>query len=97
MHRSVVKRILRHVCLTVSFGLHLRLISSGVLSAFSDADWAGCPYDRGSTRGHAVFLGPNLIAWSAHKQATVSHSSREAEYKSVANATAELIWIESLL
>ena len=47
--------------------------------------------------GHAVFLGPNLIAWSARKQATVSRSSTEAEYKSVANATAELIWIESLL
>ena len=44
-----------------------------------------------------MFLGPNLIAWSARKQATVSRSSTEAEYKSVANATAELIWIESLL
>nr|XP_020172990.1 uncharacterized mitochondrial protein AtMg00810-like [Aegilops tauschii subsp. strangulata] len=97
VHRSAVKRILRYVRLTVSFGLHLRPSSSGVLSAFSDADWAGCPDDRRSTGGHAVFLGPNLIAWSARKQATVSRSNTEAEYKSVANATAELIWIESLL
>ena len=44
-----------------------------------------------------MFLGPNLIAWSARKQVTVSRSSTEAEYKSVANANAELIWIESLL
>ena len=97
MHWSAVKRILLYVRPTVSFGLHLRPSSSGVLSAFSDADWAGCLYDRGSTRGHAVFLGPNLIAWSAHKQATVSRSNTEAEYKSVAIATAELICIESLL
>jgi hypothetical protein len=68
-----------------------------LLSGFSDADWAGCPDDRCSTGGHAVFLGGNLVAWSSRKQPTVSRSSTEAEYKSVANATAEIIWIQGLL
>ena len=75
VHWSAVKRILRYVSLTASFGLHLRPSSSGVLSAFSDADWAGCPDDRRSTGGYAMFLGHNLIAWSARKQATISRSS----------------------
>ena len=44
-----------------------------------------------------MFLGENLISWSARKQATVSRSSTEAEYKSHANATAEMIWIQKLL
>jgi hypothetical protein len=36
-------------------------------------------------------LGANLISWNARKQATVSRSSTEAEYKALANATAEII------
>ena len=44
-----------------------------------------------------MFLGSNVISWSARKQPTVSRSSTEAEYKSMANATAEMIWVEQLL
>jgi hypothetical protein len=47
--------------------------------------------------GFAVFFGPNLVSWSARKQPTVSRSSTEAEYKSLANATAEMMWIQRLL
>ena len=81
----------------MSLGLQFRRSSSTLVSAFSDADWAGCVDDRKSTGGFAVFFGSNLISWSASKQATVSRSSTEAEYKSVANAIAEIIWVESLL
>ncbi|XP_071681771.1 uncharacterized mitochondrial protein AtMg00810-like [Lolium perenne] len=76
----------------VSHGLHIRPHPSGVLSVFSDADWAGSPDDRRSTGGYAVFYGSSLIALSARKQATVYRSSTEAEYKAVGDATAEIIW-----
>jgi histone deacetylase 1/2 len=96
-HWLAVKCILRYVCFTASYGLVLQPATSSVLLAFSDADWARCPDNRRSTGGYAVFFGPNLIAWNARKQATVSRSSTEAEYKAVANAIAELIWVQSLL
>ena len=42
-------------------------------------------------------MGSNLISWSSRKQNTVSRSSTESEYKAVANATAEMMWVQTLL
>ena len=44
-----------------------------------------------------VFLGPNLISWSARKQPTVSRSSTKADYKTLANGTTEVTWVQSVL
>jgi histone deacetylase 1/2 len=96
-HWTAVKRIMRYVKDTIGIGISFQPSTSTLLSAFSDADWAGCLDDRRSTGGFAIFIGPNLVSWSARKQATVSRSSTEAEYKSLANATAEMIWVEALL
>jgi hypothetical protein len=40
-----------------------------------------------------VFLGDNLISWSSKRQHTVSRSSAEAEYCTVANVVAETSWL----
>jgi hypothetical protein len=84
VHWAAVKRILRYVKFTGDHGLRVSPSSSILLSAFSDADWAGDSDDRRSTGGHAIFFGGNLIAWSARKQSTVSRSSTESEYKALA-------------
>ena len=97
VYLSVVKRILRYLKGSWNTRLKICKSQSMLVSAFSDAVWAGCVDDRRSTGGFAVFLGRNLISWSARKQATVSRSSTEAEYKALANATAELMWVQKLL
>jgi histone deacetylase 1/2 len=97
IHWGAVKRILRFLKFSSTDGLRIHKSRSLLLSAFSDADWAGSVDDRRSTGGFAVFLGANLVSWSARKQPTVSRSSTESEYKALANATAELVWIQSLL
>ena len=107
-HWSAVKRILRYLHGTTNHGLLISQSSSSVLhaytvaafnslSSFSDADWAGCPDDHRSTGGYAIYLGSNLVSWSARKQKTVSRSSTESEYKALADTVAELTWLETLL
>jgi histone deacetylase 1/2 len=96
-HWTAVKRIVRYLKSSMNTGLLIRKSSPFIVSAFSDADWAGCKDDRRSTGGFVAFLGSNVISWSARKQPTVSRSSPEAENKSMANATAEMIWVEQLL
>jgi len=42
------------------------------------------------------FFGSGVVSWSNKKQPTVALSSTEAEYKSVAIATCEVIWLQKL-
>jgi hypothetical protein len=66
------------------------------LNAFCNSDWASCPDDHRSTTRFVVFLGDCLVSWSAKKQAVVSRSSTEAEYRSLSITTAELFWLRML-
>ncbi|GKC99289.1 retrovirus-related pol polyprotein from transposon TNT 1-94 [Tanacetum coccineum] len=50
------------------------------LTAYADADHAGCQDTHRSTSGSAQFLGDKLVSWSSKKQKSTAISTTEAEY-----------------
>ncbi|KAL4291084.1 hypothetical protein GQ457_14G008390 [Hibiscus cannabinus] len=106
--RFFTVNILLSVAVTNQWKVHQVDVNNGIwfspqntdsflLSAFSDADWGSDIDDRRSTTGYCILLGQHLISWCAKKQRAVSRSTAEAEYRSLADATAEVTWIQSVL
>ncbi|KAH9754624.1 retrovirus-related pol polyprotein from transposon RE1 [Citrus sinensis] len=96
-HWQACKRVLRYLKGTVDLGLQFYNHGSIQIDCFSDADWAGDRDDRRSVAGYCVYMGPNLVSWCSKKQVVVSRSSAESEYRALAMAAAEVLWIRSLL
>ncbi|KAI3524454.1 hypothetical protein L1887_03109 [Cichorium endivia] len=96
-HYNFLKRILRYLQGTLNFGIQITPTRLDSITAYSDADWAGCPDSRRSTSGYCVYFGDNILSWSSKRQHTVSRSSAEAEYRAVANTVAEVSWLRKLL
>ena len=96
-HWHAALRVVRYLKGNPSQGIVLHKDSNLTLSGWCDSDWASCPLTRRSLTGWFVFLGDSPISWKTKKQHTVSRSSAEAEYRSMATTTSELKWVKSLL
>ncbi|GJW07599.1 retrovirus-related pol polyprotein from transposon TNT 1-94 [Tanacetum coccineum] len=60
------------------------------LTAYANADHAGCQDTRRSTLGSAQFLGDKLVSWSSKKQKSTAISTTEAEYIAMSGCCAQI-------
>ncbi|GKD55258.1 copia protein [Tanacetum coccineum] len=89
--------IFRYLRGTVNWGLWYPKDSSIALTAFADADHAGCQDTRRSTSGSMQFLGDRLVSWSSKRQKSVAISSTEAKYIAMSGFCAQILWMKSQL
>lgn len=95
-HFTTALRVLRYLKQALGTGIQFEYGKKLTLYAYSDADWAKCPISRKSVSGFCVYFCNNLISWKNKKQAIISRSSAESEYRCLASTTCELIWIIKL-
>ncbi|GJS88552.1 retrovirus-related pol polyprotein from transposon TNT 1-94 [Tanacetum coccineum] len=94
-HLKEVKRIFRYLRGTIHMGLWYPKGSGFELTAFSDADHAGCLDTRKSTSGGIQFLGDKLVSWMSKKQDCTAMSSAEAEYVALSASCAQVMWMRT--
>ncbi|GJZ79161.1 retrovirus-related pol polyprotein from transposon TNT 1-94 [Tanacetum coccineum] len=96
-HLEAVKRVFRYLQGSINMGLWYPKDTAMALTAYADADHAGCQDTRRSTSGSAQFLGDKLVSWSSKKQTSMSISSTEAEYIAMSGCCAQILWMRSQL
>jgi len=92
-HLNAVTRILKYIKGSPGKGLLYGHNDYTGVVCYTDVNWAGSPSDRRSTSGYCVSICGNLISWKCKKQHVVAISSAEAEYRAMALAACELIWL----
>ncbi|KAI3665009.1 hypothetical protein L6452_43625 [Arctium lappa] len=96
-HLAAIKQIFRYLKGTADLGLWYPKDTGFQLTAYSDADHAGCMLDRKITSGHIQFLGAKLVSWASKKQLCVSTSTAEVEYVAAASCCSQVMWMRTQL
>ncbi|GMJ08979.1 cysteine-rich RLK (RECEPTOR-like protein kinase) 8 [Hibiscus trionum] len=96
-HLMAVYHLLSYIKKTPALGLFFSANSNLQLHGFVYSDYSSCPDTRRLVFVFCMYIGDNIVSWKSKKQTTVSRSSCEAEYRAMAAATCELVWLASLL
>ncbi|GJT31460.1 retrovirus-related pol polyprotein from transposon TNT 1-94 [Tanacetum coccineum] len=94
---NAAKRIFRYLKGTINMGLWYLKDTGMSMTAYADADHAGCQDTRRNTSRSVHFLGDKLVSWSSKKQKCTAISSTEAEYIALSGCCAQILWKRSQL
>ncbi|XP_070004338.1 uncharacterized mitochondrial protein AtMg00810-like [Nicotiana sylvestris] len=89
-HWEAATRLVRYLRGIVGQGIWLQATEANKLTCWRDSYWASCPNTRRSVTGYVVKLGDSLISRKSKKQQTLSRSSAEAKYRSMASTIAKI-------
>jgi hypothetical protein len=90
------KQVLNYLRSTKDKKLILGNIDNSSISVYADANYAPAG-DRKSQSGAVFKFAGSTIGWYSRKQKTVSTSTTEAEYISLAVATNETLWLQHFI
>lgn len=96
-HWTAVKCIIRYLKSTINHGMFFFKKYSLKLHVYSNADWAECSDDRRSTGSFYIFFEFHPISWNSKKHQTIVRSNTKVKYKSLANTSAKLIWLQTII
>ncbi|GJS04917.1 putative reverse transcriptase domain-containing protein [Tanacetum coccineum] len=96
-HLQAMKQIFQYLKGTINMGLWYPKDTDMSLTAYADADYAGCQDTRRSTSGSAQFLGDKLVSRSSKKQKITTISSIEDKYITLSRCCAQILWMCSQL
>nr|GEU53310.1 retrovirus-related Pol polyprotein from transposon TNT 1-94 [Tanacetum cinerariifolium] len=82
---------------TINWGIWYPKDTAMALTAYADADHAGCQDTRRSTLGSSQFFGDKLVRWSSKKQKSTAIYTTEAEYIFMSGCCAQILWMRSQL
>lgn len=91
-----LKRVLRYISGTLSYGIKYEKQKENGLKCYSDADFGGCIETGRSTSGVVAVYAGGAISWLSQRQRIVSTSTTEAEIIAANEACKELIWLRRL-
>ncbi|GJX06616.1 retrovirus-related pol polyprotein from transposon TNT 1-94 [Tanacetum coccineum] len=96
-HLEALKQVFQYLRGTINWGLWYPKETIMALTAYANADHAGCQDTRRSTSESAQFLGDKLVSWSSKKHKSTTISTTEAEYIAISGYYAQILWMRSQL